>query len=62
MPVTSPPYNMNLRVRGGRYCSRQVVKELSTKYRAYPDNLPMDEYFQFNCDVLDELLRVSRVD
>ena len=28
--VTSPPYNMNLRIRNGKYCSRQIVKELST--------------------------------
>lgn len=46
--VTSPPYNMNLRVSatnsGHRYHSRQIVPELSTKYTSYPDNLPMDEY------------------
>lgn len=57
--VTSPPYNMNLRIRNGRYCSRQIVKELSTKYEGYDDNLPMDEYFEFNRKVITELLRVS---
>lgn len=57
--VTSPPYNMNLRIRNGKYCSRQIVKELSTKYEGYDDNLPMDEYFEFNRKVITELLRVS---
>lgn len=57
--VTSPPYNMNLRIRNGRYCSRQIVKELSTKYEGYDDNLTMNEYFEFNKNVLTELLRIS---
>lgn len=58
---TSPPYNMNLRVRNGKYCSRQIVKELSTKYINFPDNLPMEEYFEFNKKVIGELLRVSEL-
>lgn len=57
--LTSPPYNMNLRIRNGKYCSRQIVKELTTKYANFNDNLPMDEYFEFNKNVIDELLRVS---
>jgi site-specific DNA-methyltransferase (adenine-specific)/modification methylase len=58
---TSPPYNMNLRIRNGKYCSRQIVKELTTKYANYPDNLPMDDYYKFNKNVIDELLRVSNL-
>lgn len=57
--VTSPPYNMNLRIRNGKYCSRQIVKELSTKYSGYDDNLPMDKYYEFNKEVVEECLRVS---
>lgn len=57
--LTSPPYNMNLRIRNGKYCSRQIVKELSTKYENFDDNLPMDEYLKFNEKVIDECLRVS---
>jgi DNA modification methylase len=52
--LTSPPYNMNLRIRNGKYCSRQIVKELTTKYEGFDDNLTMDEYFKFNKDVIDE--------
>ena len=59
MVVTSPPYNMNLRIRNGKYCSRQIVKEISTKYEGYDDNLPMADYFEFSKSVVTELLRVS---
>ena len=63
MAITSPPYNMNLRVnqKGDGYCSRQVVKELSTKYSCYSDNLPMAEYEKLIASVMDELLRVSKL-
>lgn len=57
--LTSPPYNMNLRIRNGKYCSRQIVKELTTKYANFDDNLPMGEYFEFNKNVINECLRVS---
>lgn len=57
--LTSPPYNMNLRIRNGKYCSRQIVKEISTKYKNFDDNLPMSQYFEFNKAVLTECLRVS---
>lgn len=56
---TSPPYNMNLRIRNGKYVSRQIVKEISTKYHAYPDNLPMDDYFKLLDNIVSECLRVS---
>lgn len=56
---TSPPYNMNLRIRNGKYCSRQIVKEMTTKYENYSDNMPMDDYFMFNKKVIKECLRVS---
>jgi len=59
--ITSPPYNMNLRIRNGKYTSRQIVKEFSTKYTEFSDNLPLQEYFNFHKDVLQELLRVSEL-
>lgn len=60
--ITSPPYNMNLRIRNGKYCSRQIVKEFTTKYvGGFNDNLPMDEYFEFHKNVITELLRVSKI-
>ena len=57
MVFTSPPYNMNLRIRGGEYCSRQIVDEFSTKYQGYADNLPLEEYERLNDDALSLCLR-----
>ena len=59
--ITSPPYNMNLRIRNKQYCSRQIIKERTTKYNAFADNLPIQEYNLFHSKVLDELLRVSNL-
>jgi site-specific DNA-methyltransferase (adenine-specific) len=59
--VTSPPYNMNLRIRNGEYCSRQIVKEFSTKYDGFDDNLPIEEFTQFHTNVIRELIRVSPI-
>jgi len=61
MTITSPPYNMNLRIRNGQYCSRQIKKELTTKYKDFSDNLPINEYNSFHSKVLGELLRVSQL-
>ncbi len=60
---TSPPYNMNLRVNQKRngYCSRQITKEISTKYSNFSDNLPMDKYEDFLKETITELLRVSKL-
>jgi len=59
--VTSPPYNMNLRIRNGEYCSRQIVKEFSTKYSNFDDNLPIDEFYQLHSNIISELIRVSKI-
>jgi site-specific DNA-methyltransferase (adenine-specific)/modification methylase len=50
---------MNLRIRKGVYCSRQIVKEISTKYDDFADNLPIEDYFKLHCSIIDELLRTS---
>ena len=54
--ITSPPYNMNLRIRNGKYTSRQIVKEISTKYTEFDDNLPIEDYFNFHLKVMKELI------
>lgn len=59
--ITSPPYNMNLRIRNGKYCSRQIVKELSTKYDNFADNLDIETYHKFHKNVLIECMRVSNL-
>tara|TARA_R100001082_G_C4310738_1_gene136626 strand:- start:36 stop:782 length:747 start_codon:yes stop_codon:yes gene_type:complete len=57
--VTSPPYNMNLRIRKKQYCSRQIVKEFSTKYENFDDNLPIKDYYKLHKTILSDLLRIS---
>ena len=59
--ITSPPYNMNLRISKGRYHSRQIVKEISTKYENFSDNLPIDKFYSLHSKILKELLRVSNL-
>tara|TARA_X000001036_G_scaffold413043_1_gene427010 strand:- start:1512 stop:2258 length:747 start_codon:yes stop_codon:yes gene_type:complete len=59
--ITSPPYNMNLRIRKGEYCSRQIVKEFSTKYENFSDNLPIDEFYNLHSEIIRELLRTSKI-
>lgn len=60
MVLTSPPYNMNLRVRNNEYVSRQIVQEFSTKYSGFSDNLPIEEFYATHHAILKELLRVSK--
>jgi site-specific DNA-methyltransferase (adenine-specific)/modification methylase len=52
---------MNLRIRNGSYCSRQIVKEFSTKYEGFDDNLPIDEFYELHSKIIRELLRVSNI-
>jgi len=63
--ITSPPYNMNLRISSQsdgsvRYHSRQIVKEISSKYLGeFSDDLPEADYFEQHSEILRELIRVS---
>lgn len=73
--ITSPPYNMNLRIRANpktgirSFCSRQLKgDEFSSKYAGvnrdelvFYDNLPVDEFFEFHKSVLNKLLCVSPI-
>lgn len=61
--ITSPPYNMNLRVMKGKYVSRCNNKnhkiEFSTKYENYNDDLFMEDYFNFQKEFIEKALKVS---
>jgi len=61
--ITSPPYNMNLRIMNGKYVSRCNNKnhliEFSNKYDNYQDDLPMDKYFSFQDEFIDKALQVT---
>ena len=63
--ITSPPYNMNLRVRNGQYCSRlsktrsTKPEEFSTKYEEFTDDLPIKKFLRLHSCILNRLLRIS---
>ena len=59
--ITSPPYNMNLRIRNGKYCQREFADGFSTKYAGFFDGMLIDEYYEFHKKVINELLRVSKI-
>lgn len=59
--VTSPPYNMRLRVSKGKYTFREKTKHMSKEYDHFDDALPIEEFYSFHKQVLSELLRVSKI-
>jgi len=59
--VTSPPYNMRTRIRNGKYTSREKSEHFSKKYKHFSDDLPIDVFYEFHKNTLQELLRVSKV-
>ncbi len=56
--ITSPPYNINLRIHSGKY-TKQSVKERTKYDGSFCDALPMEEYFEWQKKVISEMLRVS---
>lgn len=59
--VTSPPFNMRTRIRNGQYTTREKSEHFSKKYKYFPDDLPIEEYYEFHKQVISELLRVSKI-
>lgn len=61
--ITSPPYNMNLRIHNGKYMSRcrwkGNISSFSSKYDNYLDDLPMEEYFKFQDEFIDKALKIT---
>jgi site-specific DNA-methyltransferase (adenine-specific)/modification methylase len=58
---TSPPYNMRLRVSKGKYIKRDKAKTFSRKYEHFSDDLPIEDFYKFHKECLDEMLRISKV-
>ena len=57
--LTSPPYNYNLRIHTGKYTKRSVNEK--TKYDgSFKDALTMDEYFDWQKQVIEQMLRISK--
>ncbi len=65
--LTSPPYNFCLRVRGEDYTRRSKNEEFGhtgqkmNKYtNGLTDDLDMEDYFDWQCQCIDEMLRLAR--
>lgn len=59
--VTSPPYNINLRIRGDKYCKRSKNESgPCNKYETFTDDLDIDSYYEFQETIILEMLRVSK--
>jgi site-specific DNA-methyltransferase (adenine-specific) len=61
LTLTSPPYNMRLRIRNGKYTVREKAEHFSKKYTHFSDDLYPDDFYSFHKQVLTELLRVSKI-
>lgn len=59
--LTSPPYNMRLRIRNGKYTEREKSEHFSKKYKFFDDALPMEEFYLFHSQCITEMLRISKV-
>jgi site-specific DNA-methyltransferase (adenine-specific) len=59
--VTSPPYNINLRIRGNNYC-RRTKGELGpcNKYSEFSDDLPINKYYEFQRDVIIKCMQLAK--
>lgn len=62
--ITSPPYNLCLKVQNGKYKSRWESKysnigHLSNKYKNYTDDLPMELYERFQDEFLSKALQLT---
>ena len=65
--ITSPPYNFCLRVRGENYTRRSKNEEWGhtgqkmNKYiNGLTDDLDMEGYFNWQCECIDQMLRISK--
>ena len=59
--VTSPPYNMRLRVSKDKYITRENTEHFSKKYSDFDDALTIEDYYEFHKKVIEEMLRVSPI-
>ena len=57
--LTSPPYNMRLRIRNGEYTEREWAEHFSKKYSDFHDAYPIEEYYQIHKTVIEQCLKLS---
>lgn len=63
--ITSPPYNMNLRIQNGKFVSRWRAKgndtHFATKYNNYLDDLPLEDYYNFQKEFIEKALEKAHL-
>jgi len=62
--VTSPPYNVGLYVSNGKYAKRNNSQRNGQAFNKYKgdmvDQRTMEEYFDWQCQCIDEMLRICK--
>jgi len=67
LTVTSPPYNMKLKIAKGKYqhilnSSPWAADDARTKYSGgFEDSFPIEEFYKIHSEIIAELLRVSKM-
>lgn len=59
--ITSPPYNMRLRVRNGEYTEREKGEHFSKKYTHFDDAYSIDEYRLIHSRVIRNLISIADI-
>ncbi len=57
--ITSPPYNMRIRVSDNKYIKRESVNHFSKKYQDFGDDLPIGDYYNIHTDIISKCLDIS---
>ncbi len=58
--ITSPPYNLKLRIQKDRYVFRQQKEQRTKKYPTFTDAYTLEDFFDFHSSVLS--LLIEKVD
>ena len=59
--ITSPPYNMRLRVRDGQYTQREKSEHFSKKYKFFDDSMPINDFYKLHKEILYHLKRTCKI-
>ena len=65
LTITSPPYNMKLKMALGKYQQMgnwpSGMNDPRTKYSDFEDGLPIEDFYKLHSEIVTELLRVSKI-
>jgi len=66
LTITSPPYNMKLKLHLGKYqhmrSSASADADIRTKYSGgFEDSFSMEDFYKIHSEIVAELLRVSKI-